>query len=349
MLLSFLDDHPDMQLTKEWVDDGRTGSHYDRPGFQNMIRSAVQGEIDCLLCKDLSRLGREYIQMGHYLQEIFPGIGLRVIAVADHYDSDKTDFMEQALLFPVISLMNDAYCRDISNKVRWQQKTRRKRGDYIGAFSCYGYQKSKQDIHELVVDEKVQDVVKSIFWLSLSGMAAENIATVLNMGQVLSPRAYKRKQGSHFCSGFDGQGEEKWSPLSVRRILTNRMYTGVMIQGKDTKISYKLTVRKKLPREEWIQVPRKVPVLIPEWAADRVDALKQQRIRCRKGKVYCELFAGYHLSEREEMLCRERMEHYGEWIPRERWKQRLLLVLFVQRIVVDTAHQKIFVDMIVKK
>jgi DNA invertase Pin-like site-specific DNA recombinase len=348
MLQTYVECNADMELAGEWVDDGWTGSNYERPGFQSMLRSAGRGEFDCLVCKDLSRLGREYIQLGYFLQEIFPKMGLRVIAVADHYDSARKDFMEQALLFPVINLMNDAYCRDISNKVRWQQKTRRSRGDYIGAFACYGYKKSDTDIHELVIDEKVQDIVKCIYWLYLSGMAAENIASVLNKGHISSPREHKRIQGSHFSSGFDGQKEGKWSPLSVRRILENRMFTGVMIQGKDCKISYKLKERKKLPREEWIQVPERVPVLIPKWVADRVEEKKKKRVRCRRGRVFCETFAGYHLSEWEEDLLRKTGKFLWKNMPEEVWKKRFSIALLVENISVDIREKKIRIDLAVQ-
>jgi DNA invertase Pin-like site-specific DNA recombinase len=353
ILHAYLEEHSEMSFTKEWVDDGKTGSNYDREGFQAMLQAAARGEIACLLCKDLSRLGREYIQTGYYLQKIFPMLGLRVIAVADDYDSAKTDFLEQALLFPVINLMNDAYCRDISGKVRWQQKIRRQQGDYIGAFACYGYRKSETEIHRLVVDEDVQEIVKCIYRLCLSGMAAENIASVLNMGQIPSPRAYKTLQGSRFRSGFDGKGGEHWSPLSVRRILANRMYTGVMIQGKDTKISYKMNLRQKIPREDWIQVPGKVPVLIPSWVADRICDLKQQRLRCHRGKVYCELFAGYRLSQKGEILCKKCWDIcnsiFGKNMPPERWKQRLLLVLLVRTISIDFSKRVILADVTFQK
>lgn len=338
LLQKYLREHQEMDLVAEWVDDGWTGSNFERPGFRAMLSAAANGEIDCLLCKDLSRLGREYIQTGRYMREVFPKMGLRLIAVADYYDSDSADFLEESLLLPVLNLMNDAYCRDISNKVRWQQKTKRELGEYIGAFSCYGYQKSPSDYHKLVVDDAVCEIIRAVYFLRLSGMSAEKISMVLEMGHIPSPRAYKRIQESSFRSGFDGKGQERWSPLAVRRILSNRMYTGVMIQGKDRKLSYKLTERRRLPMEEWIQVEGKVPAIIPSWEAELVEEWAKKRLRCQRGRVYCALFDGYGLTEAEQAACRQIFEaifeskgreYGGREKPKEQWLQRLFLVLFV--------------------
>ena len=202
LLQRYLEDREDMTCVGEWVDDGWSGSNYERPAFRKMMRAAAAGKFDCILCKDLSRLGREYIQTGYFLREIFPKMGMRFIAVADHYDSAVGDFMEESLLIPVMNLMNDAYCRDISNKVRWQQKTKRAMGEYIGAFACYGYRKSEKDIHRLELDEPAAKTVKLIYLLRLSGMAAENIASVLNKGHIQSPYQYKLAGGSRYRSGF---------------------------------------------------------------------------------------------------------------------------------------------------
>lgn len=292
LIRQYIRQYPDMILAGEWVDDGWSGSRFDRPGFQKMMQAVLEEQIDCILVKDLSRLGREYIQTGRYLQEIFPKLGIRFIAITDHYDSMRTEFMEQSLLMPVLNLMNDAYCRDISQKVRWQQQTKRQMGEYIGAFAVYGYQKQEDDIHHLVIDNKVVEIIWGIYRLRLSGMAAENIAEGLNRQQIPCPREYKRQQGSKFRSGFDRDEAAKWSPLAVRRILHNKMYTGVMIQGKEKKISYKLNARKKLPEEEWVCVDHMVPVLIPRWIYERVRKLEKQNIRSARGKRFCNLWSG---------------------------------------------------------
>ena len=347
LLQRYLEDREDMTCVGEWVDDGWSGSNYERPAFREMMQAAAAGNFDCILCKDLSRLGREYIQTGYFLREIFPQMGLRFIAVADHYDSAAGDFMEESLLIPVMNLMNDAYCRDISNKVRWQQRTKRAMGEYIGAFACYGYRKSEKDIHRLELDEPAAEIVKLIYLLRLSGMAAENIAIVLNKGQIKSPYQYKLASGSRYQSGFaaadctemrsrdnDQKPEKKclWTPQTVRRILSNEMYTGVMIQGKDRKISYKLDKRIPLPQRQWARVENALPAIIPKWVYDVVKSLRVHRIRCRKGSVFCDELAGYGLTGGQQEICVEVMEKLLCNENGAIWQRRLLNVLLVREI-----------------
>ena len=140
----FVHVHNDMEIAGEWCDDGYSGINFDRPGVKDLIRNIYSGRIECIIVKDLSRFGRDYIQTGKYIKYIFPGLGVRFIAVCDNYDSQNSGFLEDALLMPIMNLVNDAYCRDISNKVRWQQEARRKQGIYIGAFAVYGYIKSEK-------------------------------------------------------------------------------------------------------------------------------------------------------------------------------------------------------------
>ena len=353
LLEQYLLEHPDMCFAGEWVDDGWSGSSFERPGFQNLLQAAFAGEIDCILVKDLSRLGREYIQTGYYLQEVFPKLGIRFIAVADHYDSARAEFMEQSLMVPVLNLMNDAYCRDISQKVRWQQRTKRSLGEYIGAFAVYGYEKDKEDVHRLVVDRQVQQIIRSIYFLRLSGMSPEKIAERLNLFGIPSPREYKKKQGSRFQSGFDRDSPAAWSALAVRRILHNEMYTGLMIQGKDTKISYKLKERVKLPREEWNCVKGAVPVLIPEWLFQCVKRVEEKRCHCHKGEVFCDVWSGMLTGDGAKYLVQKKQIEeaivcflyagiYPGILPdQERWLRRLFLVLFFQQIEIKERDKSI--------
>lgn len=347
LVYQYISRNPDLLPVGEWVDDGWSGSRFDRPGFQGMMGAVLEGKLDCIVVKDLSRLGREYIQTGRYLQEIFPKLGIRFIAIADHYDSMQTEFMEQSLMVPVLNLMNDAYCRDISQKVRWQQQTKRQLGEYIGAFAVYGYRKDDTHIHRLVMDREAAEIVKVIYHLRLSGMAAENIAKALNRQNIPSPRTYKWQQGSKFCCGFDRETLPGWSPLAVRRILHNKMYTGMMIQGKDRKISYKLDIRERLPEEQWICVDDMVPILISRWVFQRVETLEKKRLRCKKGKCFCEPWVGIlqgqpggeHLEK--ELLSFLYKKFLGEENQSERWMCRLFLVLFFEAVEVISENKTI--------
>lgn len=273
IIKQYVKSHKDLEITGEWCDDGYSGITFDRPGVNEMLQSIFAGEIDCVIVKDLSRFGRDYIQTGRYIRYIFPRLGVRFIAVCDNYDSSKGDFLEDALLMPVLNLINDAYCRDISNKVRWQQRARRKQGIYIGAFAVYGYVKSERQQGKLIVDENVADIIRWIFSMRLDGKSAEKISDKLNKMCIPAPLAYKKLNDSKFATSFAKEKYPKWSPVAVRRILSNEMYTGVMLQGKDMKISYKLPARKRLPKEEWIRVKDVVEPIIDRELFERVQEI----------------------------------------------------------------------------
>ncbi len=273
----FVHVHNDMEIAGEWCDDGYSGTNFDRPGVKDLIRNIYSGRIECVIVKDLSRFGRDYIQTGKYIKYIFPGLGVRFIAVCDNYDSKNSGFLEDALLMPIMNLVNDAYCRDISNKVRWQQEARRKQGIYIGAFAVYGYIKSEKERGKLVVDEYAADIVRWIFNMRLNGKSAEKIAKELDLMEIPSPYAYKKLNNSRFTTSFARNGNPGWSPVAVRRILSNEVYTGVLLQGKDRKTSYKLPLRKKLPKEEWIRAEGAVTPLISKEVFKKVQEMDLRR------------------------------------------------------------------------
>ncbi len=273
----FVHVHNDMEIAGEWCDDGYSGINFDRPGVKDLIRNIYSGRIECIIVKDLSRFGRDYIQTGKYIKYIFPGLGVRFIAVCDNYDSQNSGFLEDALLMPIMNLVNDAYCRDISNKVRWQQEARRKQGIYIGAFAVYGYIKSEKERGKLVVDEYAADIVRWIFNMRLNGKSAEKIAKELDLMEIPSPYAYKKLNNSRFTTSFARNGNPGWSPVAVRRILSNEVYTGVLLQGKDRKTSYKLPLRKKLPKEEWIRAEGAVTPLISKEVFKKVQEMDLRR------------------------------------------------------------------------
>lgn len=238
-----------------------------------MLQNIYAGNIECVIVKDLSRFGRDYIQTGRYIKYIFPKLGVRFIAVCDNYDSENSGFLEDSLLMPILNLINDAYCRDISNKVRWQQTARRKQGIYIGAFAAYGYLKSEKERGKLVVDENVADIIRYIFNMRLEGNSAEKIAYKLNLMKIPSPLAYKKLNKSKYTTSFAKNKYPKWSAVAVRRILSNELYTGVLLQGKDKKISYKLDIRQKLPKEEWVRVEGAAEAIISKDVFERVQAM----------------------------------------------------------------------------
>lgn len=172
MIESFVRGLSDVELVKEVCDDGYTGTDYERPAFKEMIAMVERGEIDCIIVKDLSRLGRESIGAGNYIQNYFPKKNVRFIAINDHYDSLTANSSDTYMIVPVKNFVNESYCRDISIKSRSNQQAKRMNGEYIGAFVCYGYRKDEQDKNKIVPDEEAARVVQDIFAWKLMGLSA---------------------------------------------------------------------------------------------------------------------------------------------------------------------------------
>lgn len=187
MIESFVRGFPDVELVKEVCDDGFSGTDYERPAFMEMIAMVEKGEIDCIIVKDLSRLGREYIGAGNYIQKYFPQKNVRFIAINDNYDSLTANSSDRYMVVPVKNFVNESYCRDISIKSRSNQQVKRMNGEYIGSFVCYGYRKDEKDKNKIVPDEEAARVVQDIFAWKLMGLSANSIAAKLNERGTLSP------------------------------------------------------------------------------------------------------------------------------------------------------------------
>lgn len=219
-----------------------------------MMSDIEAGKVNCVIVKDLSRFGRDYIESGRYLQKIFPVLGVRFIALTDHYDSFRADAGESGIVLPVKNFINDSYCRDISTKVKSQFEVKRKNGECIAPFAPYGYRKAESNKNRLVIDEYAAEIVRTIFEWKIDGMAVSAIAEKMNGLGVLSPREYKKSVGSKYRGGFSGAVQSMWSSSTVKRILTNEMYLGHLIQGKTEKINYKLKKSVEKPEQEWVKV-----------------------------------------------------------------------------------------------
>ena len=174
--LAYIEGHDDLELVDTYIDDGETGSNTDRPGFQRMLQDMRSGRIDCAVSKDLSRFSRNYIDAGNYLEKIFPAMGIRYIAINDNYDSHAAGSGSDAITLPFKNLVNDVYCRDISIKIRSSLEVKRKKGEYVGSFVPYGYQKAPQDKNRLLVDETAAEVVSMIFGMYKDGLRILKIA-----------------------------------------------------------------------------------------------------------------------------------------------------------------------------
>lgn len=264
LLKAYVQSHEDLQIFDIYIDDGYSGADFKRPEFERMMEDIRAGKVNCVIVKDLSRFGRDYIEAGRFIQKTFPAFHVRFIAVTDNYDSLSADTTDSALVLPIKNFVNDSYCRDISVKVKAHQKVKRLEGKCISAFTVYGYLKSPNDKNQLIIDEYAADVVRKIFSWKIAGMSLGAIAKRLNDLGILSPMEYKKSLGIKFSTGFESAGTAKWAAASVKRILVNRVYIGYMEQGKQEKISYKVNKRIVKPEHEWIQVKNTHEAIISE-------------------------------------------------------------------------------------
>ncbi len=246
--------HKDMEHVETFVDDGYSGVDFNRPGFKRLEEAIRQKRIDSVICKDLSRFSRNYIESGRYLQQIFPMLGVRFIAINDAYDSLTGDPASDSYILPFKNLINDTYCKDISVKIRTNLDVKRRNGKYVGSYAPYGYMKDPQDKNKLIVDEYAAGIVRQIFSLYKDGMSVCRIADRLNELGVLSPMEYKISQGIRFETTFRTGASASWSYKAVKRILTNEIYIGVMVQGKRGTPNYKVHVIQNKDEAEWIRV-----------------------------------------------------------------------------------------------
>ena len=292
LIEDYVKGHPDIELVSEKVDDGYSGILFDRPAFQEMMQDIMEGRVNCVIVKDLSRLGREYIETGRYLRRIFPAYGVRFIAINDNIDTAH-EHAGDDLNISMKNLINDAYCHDISVKTRSALEVKRKKGDYVGACPVYGYRKSAENRNQLVVDEYAARVVRDIFRAKIDGRSAKRIADELNALGVLSPLAYKISRGlPHPKGGFADRPDAKWSATTVIRILQDEIYTGTLVQGRQGTYNHKLRNVIQKPDEEWIRVENAHEAIIRKRDFDLVQHIMglDTRTAPEGEKVY--LFSG---------------------------------------------------------
>ena len=202
LIRSFIREQEDIELFDCYADDNYSGSNFERPEFKRMISDIRAGRVNCVIVKDLSRFGRDYIETGRYLDQVFPALGVRFIALTDRYDSFSADAGERNIVLPVKNFINDSYCRDISTKVKSQLAIKRRKGECLAAFAVYGYRKSAEDRNRLLVDDYAAGIVRRIFAWKIEGMAVSAIAEKLNGLHILSPKEYKKSLGLNYRGGF---------------------------------------------------------------------------------------------------------------------------------------------------
>ena len=275
LLAQYLDDHPELRLVSFYQDDGYTGTNFDRPAFRRMEADIALGRINCVLVKDLSRFGRDYIEVGRYLERVFPAAGVRFIAVGDQVDSLQGRY---DMLLPIRNLFNTQYARDISDKVRSAIRAKQQRGEFVGAFACYGYRKDPADHSRLLIDPPAARVVQRIFTLFEQGYGKIRIAKLLNAEGVPSPSMYKELMGERYHNGRRLSQTVYWTYATIHRILQNRMYAGDMEQGRSFRPVMHGGARQR-DRKDWTVVPRTHEAVIGREQWERVQALLARRAR----------------------------------------------------------------------
>lgn len=293
LAMDFIAAHSDISFVCEMVDDGYTGSNFQRPSFQKMIDMISKGEIDCVIVKDLSRFARDYIGSGYYLEKLFPSMGVRFISINDNIDYKVDNSANTRLIMAFKNVLNDSYIHDISVKIRSQFEIKRKKGEYIGAFVVYGYQKSAEDKHKLIIDKNAAEIVRSIFNQRMHGISANAIADKLNLFGVPSPSEHKKLCGSNFSANLQKKHEAKWSAKAVIRILTNEIYTGTLIQGKRSTINYKVKKVIEKDESEWSVIKNAHEPIIQQEQFDIVQNIMQHDTRVQTGKKEPYLFSGF--------------------------------------------------------
>lgn len=260
LLRRFVADNDDMVAEKEYFDISCTGTNFERPGFEEMIQDMRAGRINCIIVKDLSRLGRNYVETGNYIERVFPFFDVRFIAVTDGYDSNKSG---EELLMPLKNMVNEMYVKDLSKKMKTAHRAYWRNGEYSSGAVPYGY--INVDRH-LQPDEKVKDIVQEIFQLFLEGCSLNEISRRLSE-KAVNPKAYRKLLFGHEIP--EGMNT-RWSHSTIRIILSNHAYIGISIHNKKERVNGKLV---DVPKERQVVVENSHEPLVSREDFDRVQAM----------------------------------------------------------------------------
>jgi len=275
LLKDFIKNKPDFRLISTFTDDGKTGTNFRRSGFEQMMDEVRNGRINCIIVKDLSRFGRNYLEAGHYIEHVFPFLNVRFIAVTDGFDTLTATPAQLSYLIPLKNIMNENYARDISKKERSAKKVLRKKGCFLGAYAMYGYEKTS-DKHVIGVDPEAAVHVKTIFDLCEKGYSDSAIAKYLNERKVLCPARYKYEKG--IVKNDKYANKSGWYPQTIGGILTSRVYVGDMVQG--ARRSKEIKGKKEVvPMSEWDIVSGTHEAIISKEQFDRVQEIRMDRHR----------------------------------------------------------------------
>lgn len=291
LLQMFLEQTEEKLLfVEEYVDDGFTGSNFNRPAWQKLLTDIDSGKINTIITKDLSRMGRDYISMGEYIERIFPERGIRYIALNDDidtfYETPGLEFLQFKLMF------NDYYLKDTSKKIRKIVKAKKEKGQFLGWKAVYGYKKDPNDKHKIIVDEEVRPIIERMFNLVIEGKSPRQIANIFSDEHIPTPSVY-----ANLNRGMKSTAYELWCPRTIEEMLTNETYIGNLTQGRRRKLNYKSKKEIRTPKEEWIITENTHEAIIDKKVFDTVqDLLKRNKNKPTGNNI--QLLSGF-------MVCKE--------------------------------------------
>jgi len=297
-------------LVKEYVDDGYSGTDFERPGFQNMLEDINNKKINCVIVKDLSRLGRDHVMTGYYIETFFPENNIRFISILESYDSFKNQASNDSSTF--IIACNDYYSKQNSIKIRNVLNEKRKNGKFVGSLPCFGYMRDPLDKGHLIPNPDTASIVKKIFKWRADGIGPTEIANRLNKANVITPSGYKK---TNYSSRLIDR--ENWNISTVKKILTNRVYTGDLVQHTQTKVNYKSKKKITLDEKLWIIVKNTHEPLVDKDTFNYVNTLRKRNTRnyeiktnrekrLLEGKLFCK-----ECKNRLTVLYRKKQDYWS--------------------------------------
>lgn len=268
MIRDYVAAQPDMEHYAAYCDNGETGVNFERPAFERLMEDVKNGKVDCIVVKDLSRFGRNYIETGNYLERVFPFLGVRFIAITDGFDSLTAERSEDGYIIPLKNLINHIYAKDISKKSGSALAAKQKNGEFIGAWAAYGYHKDPDNKNAILVDDEVAPIVRDIFHWYSDGVGIPMIARKLTELGIPSPSAYRFSKGIIKNTKL---AAAPWRVQVIKNMLQSEVYIGNLVQGRKRESLFEGKKQKMLPKEEWIIVQNTHEAIIEKALFDRVQ------------------------------------------------------------------------------
>lgn len=290
----FIQESEDLKLIDTYIDNGKKGVHFERPEFKRMMEDIKAGKINCIIVKDLSRFGRNYIEVGEYLEKIFPFLGVRFIAITDEYDSFKNKDYDINIAIPLKNMINELYAKDLSQKICTSMEARMEKGEFLPGRLCYGYIRSQKGDTFLVPDPVTAPYVSFMFELRVKGMSYEEIRRQLDKIHAVTPSMRKAQLEVQTSKN---RVTPYWTVTSIKKCLSNLIYLGHFVYHKEMNAFYKGIKRKSVCPSEWIIIENTHQPLITQEIFDKVQEMNQTAKReyektHRNKKIYENIYRG---------------------------------------------------------